>query len=244
MKQIQTQLGTLDAVLVDDLDDGGRPDLAVILCHGFGAPATDLVGLGAELLRVEPTLRGRVRFVFPGAPLSLDALGMWGGRAWWHLDMAKIEAAMASGEIRDLRDDQPAGLPAARRALMGLIEAVLRQTGLPMSKVVLGGFSQGAMLTTDVALRLEEAPAALVVMSGTLLSESEWRKRAPTRRGLKVLQSHGTLDPLLPFAAAEWLRDLMVDAGMDVTFLPFQGPHTIPMEMLRQLGELLRAELG
>jgi len=105
--------------------------------------------------------------------------------------------------------------------------------------VVLGGFSQGAMVTTDLALRQDEAPAALVILSGTLLAESEWRARAVRRKGLRVLQSHGRQDPILPFAEAVLLRDLLQESGLAVEFLPFDGPHTISEEALDRLGALL-----
>jgi phospholipase/carboxylesterase len=110
--------------------------------------------------------------------------------------------------------------------------------------VVLGGFSQGAMVTTDLALRQDEAPAALVILSGTLLTEAEWRTRAPRRKGLSVLQSHGRQDPILPFDDAVALRELLQEAGLSVDFLPFDGPHSIPEEALDRLGALLLSLLG
>ncbi len=105
--------------------------------------------------------------------------------------------------------------------------------------MILGGFSQGAMLATDVALRLEEAPAGLIIWSGTLISEPEWRKRAPARRGLGVFQSHGRQDPLLPFLRAVALRDLLIEAGLEVDFLAFDGEHTIPLEALERTADFL-----
>ena len=95
------------------------------------------------------------------------------------------------------------------------------------------------MVATDVTLRLEEAPAGLFIFSGTLICEPEWRKRAPARRGLEVLQSHGTQDPLLPFQRALALRDLLVEAGLNVDFLPFEGVHTISLEALHRAADFL-----
>ena len=77
-----------------------------------------------------------------------------------------------------MRTEIPEGLASARRKLMALLEVAQVETGLPMSRFLLGGFSQGAMLATDVTLRLEEAPAGLAALSGTLLCEEEWRPRA------------------------------------------------------------------
>jgi len=239
MQQTQTTLGGLTCRVIDDLSDGQQPRLIAVLCHGFGAPGTDLVSLGPELMRERPELASCVRFIFPEAPLSLDAIGMFGGRAWWHLDVAKLNAAIESDDFRNQRNDLPEGLTEATAMLSSLIDEVCEQTGLPMSRIVLGGFSQGSMLATDVALRLAEPPAGLCIWSGTLLCEAEWRERAKNQQPFPVLQSHGRQDPLLPFAAAEWLRDLLSENGMPVEFLPFDGPHTISYESMKQYAELL-----
>jgi phospholipase/carboxylesterase len=139
---------------------------------------------------------------------------------------------------------EPEGLKEARRLLRGAIGHVLAQTRLPMSKVVLGGFSQGAMLATDVALHLEEAPAALVVFSGALIARSTWVQRAPSRKGLAVLQTHGEEDAILPFFVGEALHEELSSAGLDVRFRAFRGPHTIDGQGVRDLAELLAKRLG
>jgi predicted esterase len=57
------------------------------------------------------------------------------------------------------------GLDEARKAVLAMVEQVQRDTGLPLSRFILAGFSQGAMLATDVALHLPESPAALCIFS-------------------------------------------------------------------------------
>lgn len=243
MIQMTVTLGGLSCRVIQGDPEAMRPELVVILCHGFGAPGEDLVPLGGELLSAG--LKGRVRFIFPEAPLSLAPLGYAEGRAWWHLDMERLMALQQGGprNLERMFADVPEGLSKARLALLSLLEETSRQTKLPLSRIVLGGFSQGAMLATDVALRLEEAPAALCIMSGALTSEADWRKRAPARRGLKVLQSHGRLDPILPFEAGTALRDVLAGAGLDVEFIEFRGAHTIPLEALQRLGQLIQGLL-
>src|SRR5215510_12315772 len=165
------------------------------------------------------------------------------GRAWWEIDLDRISAARSPQAIRRLSQHTPEGLIPARRAILGLVEELARQGGGAVSRMVLGGFSQGAMVTTDVALRLEEAPAGLLIFSGSLICEPEWRKRAPSRRGLEVFQSHGTQDPLLPFERAVALRDLLIEGGLDVDFLSFPGVHTIPAEALQRAADFLVGRL-
>jgi phospholipase/carboxylesterase len=230
--------------VVDHVPDGQAPQLVVILCHGFGAPGTDLVGLAPEIFAQQPELARRITSVFPEAPLSLAQFGMPGGRAWWMLDIEKLNAAITSGALRDLRNDHPPELPDVSKKLIAVIDALRDRYGLPMSRIVLGGFSQGAVLSIDVSLRMPEPPALLTVFSGTLMSEDEWRALLANRREMNVLQSHGDEDQILPFEAAERLRDLLVEAGCNVEFIPFHGPHTIPpvalLRFVERLSELAR----
>jgi phospholipase/carboxylesterase len=226
-------IGQLPCRVVEE--GSGEPSLAVVLCHGYGAPGDDLVPLGAELFRLRPALAGKVRFVFPEAPLA----------AWWPIPMEYL-VSVQSGDregMNRMRHEAPEGLTRARRLLIGLVEELARLTQLPFSQIVLGGFSQGAMLATEVALKLEESPAGLVVFSGTLVNEKDWAQRAPARKGLGVLQFHGRQDPLLPFDNAVALRDLLVNAGLPVDFHPFQGGHTLPPDGLERLGDFLLARL-
>jgi len=232
------QLGGLDCLVFPPSGDRA-PKLCVVLCHGFGAPATDLVPLAFELFAMAEQLSEEVHFVFPAAPLSLDDQGMYGGRAWWHLDVNELMNAIASGEIRIMRDNMPPELPAARERLAALLKDVQQQINLPINRFVLGGFSQGAMVATDLTLRLDESPAALVIFSGTLLGEKEWKPLMPARRGMPVLQSHGRYDSILPFIAAEWLRDMLIEAGLDVEFIDFAGDHTIPPQALQKFAKIL-----
>jgi len=224
------------------------PELIVVLCHGFGAPGDDLVPLAAEILDRKTSLGAHVRFVFPEAPHSLAHLGMGPGRAWWMIDMSRLMASQLGTHGPEsitelLRREAPEDLATSRKRLLGLVSELATLSKLPLSRIVLGGFSQGAMLATDVTLRLEEAPAALCILSGALINETDWQKRAPLRQGLHVLQAHGRQDPVLPFQTGEALRGLLTQAGLKVDFHPFNGGHTITRDTLERLGTLLEGLL-
>lgn len=238
--QRTTRLAGLDCRVLQQTD--GPPTAAVVLAHGYGAPGDDLVGLTEMLWQLAPAL-STVRFVYPAAPLSLEAMYGGGARAWWNIDMLQVQrlAAADPNALREFRKLEPEGMPAARAAMLKLVDELSVQTGLGLGQLVLGGFSQGAMLTTDVALRLPEAPRALVTLSGTLLLEDAWRAKARARAGLRVFQSHGRRDPILRFDAAELLRDLLVEGGLTVDFHPFDGGHEIPLGVLRSLAAFLTA---
>jgi phospholipase/carboxylesterase len=208
--------------------------LTVVLLHGFGAPGDDLVPL-AQFMQVP-----RARFVFPAAPIELG--GLYGdSRAWWRLDLMKLEQDLRSGAIRDRRNEVPEGLVEVRAQLGRFLDEVKARYSITDGEIVLGGFSQGAMLSCDVALHRETPPAGLVLMSGTLLAEAEWSSRMTRLAGLPIVQSHGRGDPLLPFSIAELLRDKLTAAGAEVEFIAFAGGHEIPPPALAAVAKLVRA---
>jgi phospholipase/carboxylesterase len=236
LKRITTRAGELDVHVLEPeagapADVGQAPRL-VVLAHGFGAPGTDLVPLARELVALEPRLAS-ARFAFPVGPIDLAPLGMWGGRAWFPIDLEALDMANRSGRSDVLAAAEPPGLALARKKLRVAVQALMAPMGIGWSEVVLGGFSQGAMTTLDLALKLEEAPRAVVLFSPTLVDAEGTRRAAKTRDGLPVFVSHGRQDPLLPFAATERLVALLVEAGVRAELMAFDGPHTIPFEALR-----------
>ena len=151
-------LGELEVRIAGDGDDG---DPIVVLLHGFGAPGDDLVPLAGVLADVVP----RARFVFPAAPLELPAF-FGESRAWWMIDMEALERDMDVGVPRDRSDEIPEGMAAANDHASAMLAA--RPDGLGGGPLVLGGFSQGAMLSCDLALR-SDVPVSGVDVFPTLL---------------------------------------------------------------------------
>lgn len=233
----QLTLGGLRVRAAGGQDGDGRGDgPAVLLCHGFGAPGDDLV----PLHRVVAGPAG-LRWFFPEAPLALDVgMGM-AGRAWWNIDMMQLQIAMARGLHREMEREEPIGMAAAADALRTCIQELHTTEGVDPARLVIGGFSQGSMVTTEVALHSETAFAGLVALSGTLLCRARWEQAAAAHAaGLHVFQSHGRHDPILPYAGAENLRAVLTAAGASVDFRPFAGQHEIPYPVLEGLGAFLR----
>lgn len=222
---------------------GSEPRLGVLLCHGYGAPGSDLVPIAGELIGASPEIAERAVFYFPEAPINLGGYPPFQMRAWWNLDLARLEESIATGRPIDRKQECPEELPHLRARIDAVLEQVRNETGLSTGSIVLGGFSQGAMLATDAALHLSEAPAALAAFSGTFLCAEEWTRLAGQRKPFPVLQSHGRTDPLLPFAAAEQLFELWQDP-VNARFVAFDGPHTIPHEALVAFLHLLETLLG
>jgi phospholipase/carboxylesterase len=205
-------------------------DPVVVLLHGFGALGDDLVDLG-DALPVPPN----VRFVFPEAPLLVDR---GPGRAWWMIDPELFERR-ARGERVDRTRELPPGLPEARRLLSSALDAMQARFSIDRSRMILGGFSQGSMLACDLALHEAQQPGGLVLLSSTLIARSLWEPRMASLRGLRVLQTHGYHDPILPYGDAEKLAELLQEAGARHTFVDFAGGHEIAPPAARALARFI-----
>lgn len=234
----ETTLGGLKVRLAGGTDGrGGGTGPLILLLHGFGAPGDDLVPL-SEVIDVP----AYTRWLFPEGPLPLT-MGFGDSRAWWIIDFARIQADREAGRIRDLSNETPNGLGLARDRFLPFLKALPQEFPIDYKKTVVGGFSQGAMLTCDAVLHTGYPFAGLVQLSGSLLARALWSPLMPKRKGLRVFQSHGIDDDILPHIGAERLRDLLAQSGLAVEWHSFRGGHEIPESILRRLGLFLTKAL-
>ncbi len=217
---------------------GGGDGPAIVLSHGFGAPGDDLVSL-AGAVDVGP-LAASLRWFFPEAPMVVDFGGGQTGRAWWPIDMRRLQPGITEKDRLRSMEETPSGLAPAREAL----EGCLAELALDPTRTVLGGFSQGAMLSTEVQLHRDTPFAGLAILSGALISLERWNEAIAQRAaGLRVFQSHGEQDPILPFAAGSGLRNLLQAQGADLEFVKFRGGHELPRVVLEGLGRFVQKVL-
>ena len=219
------RLGNLDAIEFPNADPNA---LTCVVLHGYGADMRDLAPLAPEIPAARP-----VRWIFPNAPEVLD----WGGRAWFPIDVAAFEEAQRTGKARDLSGGEPAGMAESRLAL----QAFIQDLDVSWDKLVLMGFSQGAMMAVDLALRAPRAPAGVAILSGTFVDGKAVAALAPKRKGLAFFQSHGSVDPILGFQEALKLERELRAAGWSGELRRFEGGHSIPAEILPVLGAWLAA---
>ena len=156
-----------------------NPDCLVILCHGVGADASQMV-LGPQAWG--PALPGAA-FLAPDAPDPFD----WGGpgHQWFSL-RDRTPAVMNAGACH------------ATPLLDATIDAECARLGLPASRVAMAGFSQGAMMVLYAGLRRPTPPAAILAYSGALLDTPALA--AEVQGHPPVLLVHGESDDVVPFA--------------------------------------------
>lgn len=209
----------------------GSPDapLTLVLLHGYAMRPSDLSPF-AHSLGI-PAF-----FLFPQGPLSSPG----GGHAWWGVDEEARAAAIAAGP-RDLANEYPPGLPAARLQLERFLDAVA--TEYRPSRTVIGGFSQGGMLALDWVLRCARDFDGLVLLSSSRVTTNEWLPRRARLARLPVFVSHGATDTDLACTAGERLRDFVLESEARVTWVPFEGGHEIPLIVWRALRKFLGALL-
>ena len=152
-------------------------DKTLILFHGFGADAYDLQTLSDVIQTPWPC-----NWIFPQGILEVPIGPGWTGRAWWEIDMQAYQQAAATGQAMDLSSVRPKNLDQLRELVFGMI----KDLKISWSDLILGGFSQGAMLATDIYLNAPQDPAGLIILSGALINKPEWSQLAPHRAGKKI----------------------------------------------------------
>jgi phospholipase/carboxylesterase len=206
----------------------------VIFFHGYGADMSDLYPL-AEVMDPEE----KATWYFPNGPLSVVIGPGFYGRAWYQIDMARLGQLMRKGETADLSGQRPKGLDSALDFAMEFTTSVLKSH----KKIVIGGFSQGAILSTELATRLGHELAGVVLMSGTLLDQETWKNLLSKKRGLPYIQSHGHSDAVLSLEMARKLNALLNTSGWRGDFLPFTGGHEIPTPVVQRVKSFIAKKL-
>jgi phospholipase/carboxylesterase len=196
-----------------------QADRRLVLLHGWGADADDLLDLGEALLGADPAAVD-LSVVALRAPLPHPS---GAGRQWY-----------------DLQQPEWPQLPQARRDLRRRLLALERS--VPLERTALLGFSQGAAMAIDVATGGDAdgpeplALAALISCSG--YPHPDWRPQTPRTR---ILLTHGQQDPVVPFAASEALERSLKAVGGSVQRMAFAGGHCIDPDLLVAMREFLLA---
>lgn len=223
--RIQAQ--SLAGIQYVEAGDKNSPN-KIILLHGYGADMLDLYSLHDVI--DTPT---SFHWIFPNGFLDVPIGPHMYGKGWFNIDIPSFERSLRLGEFSKLK---PTGMDEARIKM----EKFLKALNFDFSNTYLGGFSQGAMLATEILLETDIRPKAAIFLSATLVNEDRWISQMPNKKGLKYYQSHGTQDPILPAVLAERLHEKFEENGWDGFLQVFQGGHEIPHKVIADLSSFLR----
>jgi len=223
----------MDVALLETVEreTGPDPRWTVLWLHGLGADGHDFAPIVPELLLRDGQRRDwpALRFVFPHAPQR--AVTINGGmrmRAWY--DIANVDFARRADE---------AGIAESVGQVQALIDREAER-GIPASRLVLAGFSQGGAVALAAGLQRVQPLAGLVAMS-TYLPMHDRAASLVTPQALSqpVFMAHGLQDPVVPFAAGQYSAGALKALGFAVEWHPYAMPHSVCAEEVRDLGDWL-----
>lgn len=211
---------TLESI---ELESGPEPTASVIWMHGLGADGNDFVPIVDQmnLARAAP-----IRFVFPHADaIAVTINGGYVMRAWY--DILAPGTIPAEDEI---------GLVRSQAQIEALI-AHENARGIPASRIVLAGFSQGAAMTLLTGLRHAERLAGLACLSGYLpLATHTAAQRHAANANVPVFMAHGRQDAVIQIARALASRAALEQLGYSIDWHEYPMPHSVCADEIRDLG--------
>lgn len=207
-------------------ETGPAPAWTILWLHGLGADGSDFLPVVPELVRPGwPALR----FVFPHAPVRPVTINnRVPMRAWY--DIVDMDLAHRADE---------AGVARSVEQVEALVEREAGR-GVPRSRVVLAGFSQGGAVTLAAGLRSTAPLAGLVALSTYVPSAHRARDvLAAGAERVPVFMGHGSQDPVVPFQAGQQSAALLRELGFEVEWRGYPMPHSVCAEEIRDLGDWL-----
>ena len=200
----------------------GEPRGAFVVMHGRGADEVDLEPL-LDVLDRERRLVG----ILPRGPLSLPP----GGAHWY--------------AVRQIGYPDPETFTATFARVSEWLDAVLAEHGLDAGRLVIAGFSQGAVMSYALGLAASRPrPAAILAMSGFVPRVDGFELDLAGRAGLPVAISHGATDPVIGVQWGREARDRLHNAGLAVSYREDPVDHRITPSALEQARTVLREALA
>lgn len=213
----------------------GNPDqnpiATIIIMHGLGADGRDFVPIAEQL---DLASVGPVRFLFPNAPsIPVTINGGYVMPAWYDILAADL-----------VKREDEVGLRHSRLEIEALI-ANEKARGIPASRIVVAGFSQGCAMSLMVGLRHAEALAGIVGMSGYLpLAAATAAEHTAASLKTPIFMAHGTRDGVVALPRATASRDALVAMGYAVQWHEYPMEHSVCPQEVLDLKAFLEAVLA
>lgn len=199
---------------------------SVIWLHGLGADGNDFVPVINQI----PLPSLGIRFVFPHAPMMpVTVNGGFVMRAWYDI----LDADLA------LRQEDESGLRASEQAVAQLLDREIER-GIPASRIVLAGFSQGGAIALQTGLRYPRKLAGIIVLSAYLpLMTKLDQERNPANQLTPIFMGHGSIDNVVPMSLAIASRAHLAQSGHEIDWHEYPMMHGVCDEQLIHIGQWL-----
>jgi phospholipase/carboxylesterase len=206
----------MDLLYTAHVPAGDGPHPTILLLHGWGANAHDLLGLA-------PLLHGGGALVLsPQGPVAFEIAQGILGFGWW--------------PITPSREMDPHAFEAARQLLREFLDEACKRYPVDRRKIVVVGFSQGGVMGYDLVLSDPARFAGLVALSSWLPEPVD--ASIPTQdehKNFPALVIHGTQDPMIPVERAQESRRRLLARGVNVHYREFDMQHEINPDALREV---------
>ncbi len=209
-----------------EIETAPEPNAAVIWLHGLGADGHDFEPIVPELVAAGTRAW---RFVFPNAPVRPVTInsGMR-MRAWYDI----------VGLDRRAQEDA-AGFTDADTKVRQLIAREVTR-GIPASRIVLAGFSQGGAVSLYMLPRLAEKLAGVVALSCYVPRQVTFAaERAHANDATPILMAHGQADSTVPFMLGVKSREFLLAQGYAVEWHEYPMAHSVCAEEVADIREFL-----
>ena len=200
---------TLDVVTVNPLSNQ-KPKQAVILCHGYGGDGKDISALAINWQRFLPD----AIFLSPNAPEICSVNPQ--GYQWFDLSIEKNDVILE----KSLR---------AEKKLILFIDEVLNYFQLKPDKLALVGFSQGSMISIQVALKNKKQIKCVIAYSGKIINQKHLLENINSKPNFFLM--HGDKDPIVPSTHLLEAKEFFLNCQIKIKTKLFKNcEHRIPVE--------------
>jgi phospholipase/carboxylesterase len=210
-----------------EVTTANKPEYSVIWLHGLGADGHDFESIVPYLGLAPGTA---VRFIFPHAlmrPVTINGGAVM--RAWYDI----LELSINRGQ-------DEAGIVHSANKVRALIENEINR-GIPASKIILAGFSQGGAIALHVGLRYPQRLAGIMSLSAYLVFPERLQNEfSEANSSTPVFIAHGTQDPVIPVALGQAVRSTLEVGKWPVEWHSYPIPHSVSQQEIADIGRWIQ----
>ena len=200
---------SLNTIILEPLSKG-KPKNAVILCHGYGGDGKD-ISILANYWRAH--LPDTI-FICPDAPEKCAASPT--GFQWFDLIDQTPEQVLSKSLV-------------AENKLNKLVDEVKEQNNLKANQIILGGFSQGCMITLQTGIKRKDKINSIIGYSGRIIDTNHLSKNINSRPNIILM--HGEIDQIVTMDSFLEAKDFFAKNNYEIVTKIFKnGEHRIPTE--------------